>query len=134
MAISFTEKYAEGFLTENSIKGLEPHVKVAHEQINEKTGLGKDFLGWVNLPSCYDKEEFSRIKKAAEKIRSDSDILVVIGIGGSYLGARAAIEFLKSPNYNALRGDNPEIYFTGNSISGSALNDILALCKGKEFR
>ena len=131
MAISFTEKYAEGFLTENSIKGLEPHVKVAHEQINNKTGLGNDFLGWVNLPSCYDKEEFLRIKKAAEKIRSDSDILVVIGIGGSYLGARAAIEFLKSPNYNALRGDNPEIYFTGNSISGSALNDILALCKGK---
>ena len=131
MAISFTEKYAEGFLNENSIKGLGPHVKAAHEQINEKTGLGKDFLGWVNLPSCYDKEEFSRIKKAAEKIRSDSDILVVIGIGGSYLGARAAIDFLKSPNYNAVKGDNPDIYFTVNSISGSALNDILALCKGK---
>ena len=131
MAISFSEKYAKDFLSQNSLKGLEPHVKAAHEQLVNKTGLGNDFLGWVNLPFDYDKEEFARIKKAAEKIKNDSDILIVIGIGGSYLGARAAIEFLKSPYYNSLRGDNPEIHFAGNSISGSALNDMLKMCEGK---
>ncbi len=131
MAISFNEKYAESFFCENSLNGLAPHVRVAHEQLVNKNGLGNDFLGWIDLPFNYDKEEFVRIKKAAEKIKKDSDILIVIGIGGSYLGARAAIEFLKSPYYNSLRGDNPEIYFAGNSISGSALNDLLAICKGK---
>ncbi len=131
MAISFNEKYAKGFFSANALKGLEPHVKVAHEQLENKTGLGSDFLGWINLPFDYDKEEFARIKKAAEKIQKDSDILIVIGIGGSYLGARAAIEFLKSPYYNNLRGDKPEIHFAGNSISGSALNDMLKICEGK---
>ncbi len=131
MAISFNEKYAKDFISSNGLKGLAPHIKVAHEQLENKTGLGNDFLGWVNLPFDYDKEEFARIKKAAEKIKNDSDILIVIGIGGSYLGARAAIEFLKSPYYNSLRGDNPEIHFAGNSISGSALNDMLKMCEGK---
>ena len=131
MSVSFNFSYASDFLRENDLKGLESQVRNAHNMINEKSGLGNDFLGWVTLPYDYDKEEFSRIKKAAEKIRKDTDILIVIGIGGSYLGARAAIEFLKGPYYNSLRGDAPEIYFAGNSISGSYLSDMLALCEGK---
>ncbi|MBQ3562355.1 MAG: glucose-6-phosphate isomerase, partial [Clostridia bacterium] len=131
MALKFNEKYAEGFFAANELKGIEPQVLSAHKQLSDKSGLGNDFLGWVNLPFDYDKEEFARIKKAAQKIKEDTDVLIVIGIGGSYLGARAAIEFLKSPYYNNLRGDNPEIYFAGNSISGSTLNDLLLMCKGK---
>lgn len=131
MAISFSYSYAKDFLRENDLKGLEAQVKAAHSTVNEKSGLGNDFLGWVSLPVDYDKEEFARIKAAAAKIRQDTDILIVIGIGGSYLGARAAIEFLKGPYYNALRGGAPEIYFAGNSISGAYLSDIMELCKGK---
>ena len=131
MSISFNSAYAADFLRENDLKGLEGQVKDAHSKVTEKSGLGNDFLGWVNLPFDYDKEEFARIKKAADKIRQDTDILIVIGIGGSYLGARAAIEFLKGPYYNALRGDAPEIYFAGNSISGSYLSDMIKLCEGK---
>ena len=131
MSISFNFAYAADFLRENDLKGLEGQVKDAHSKVTEKSGLGNDFLGWVNLPFDYDKEEFARIKKAADKIRQDTDILIVIGIGGSYLGARAAIEFLKGPYYNALRGDAPEIYFAGNSISGSYLSDMIKLCEGK---
>lgn len=131
MAISFSEKYAKDFLRDNDIAGLSPYIEVAHKQLHEGTGLGNDFLGWVDLPVNYDKEEFSRIKAAAKRICEDTDVLVVVGIGGSYLGARAAIEFLKSPYYNSLKKDTPEIYFAGNSISGSALSDVLALCEGK---
>jgi len=131
MSIGFNFAYAADFLRENDLKGLEGQVKDAHSKVTEKSGLGNDFLGWVNLPFDYDKEEFARIKKAADKIRQDTDILIVIGIGGSYLGARAAIEFLKGPYYNALRGDAPEIYFAGNSISGSYLSDMIKLCEGK---
>ena len=131
MSIGFNFAYASDFLRENDLKGLEGQVKDAHKAINEKSGLGNDCLGWVTLPSDYDKEEFARIKKAADKIRKDTDILIVIGIGGSYLGARAAIEFLKGPYYNALRDGAPEIYFAGNSISGSYLSDMIKLCEGK---
>ena len=131
MALSFSEKYAKNFLRENDLPGLIPQVEIAHNLIENKSGAGNDFLGWVDLPFNYDKKEFARIKKAAEKIKSDTDVLIVIGIGGSYLGARAAIEFLKSPNYNALRKGTPEIYFSGNNISGSALNELLEICKGK---
>ena len=131
MAISFNSNYAAEFIRENDLLGLETQVKAAHETVKNKSGLGNDFLGWVNLPTDYDKEEFARIKKAAEKIRKDTDVLLVIGIGGSYLGARAAIEFLKGPYYNSLRNGAPEIYFTGNSISGSDLADVIALCEGK---
>ena len=131
MSIGFNSAYASDFLRENDLKGLEGQVKDAHKAVTEKSGLGNDFLGWVTLPFDYDKEEFARIKKAADKIRNDTDILIVIGIGGSYLGARAAIEFLKGPYYNALRGDAPEIYFAGNSISGSYLSDMIKLCEGK---
>ncbi len=131
MALDFTYKYADGFLRENDLVGIAPAVYAAHDTVNNKDGLGNDFLGWVSLPTDYDKDEFARIKKAAEKIKNDTDVLIVIGIGGSYLGARAAIEFLKGPFYNNLKGNAPEIYFAGNSISGSYLNDILALCRGK---
>ncbi|MBR6693381.1 MAG: glucose-6-phosphate isomerase [Clostridia bacterium] len=131
MAIRFNEKYAKDFFRPNDLSGLETQVAAAHEALHSGTGLGNDFLGWVDLPVNYDKEEFSRIKSAAKRICEDTDILIVIGIGGSYLGARAAIEFLKSPYYNSLAKNTPEIYFAGNSISGSALSDILKLCEGK---
>ena len=131
MALKFNSAYAKDFIRENDLKGLEAQVAAAHEAVNAKSGLGNDFLGWVDLPVNYDKEEFSRIKAAAAKIRQDTDILIVIGIGGSYLGARAAIEFLKGPYYNHLRNGAPEIYFAGNSISGAYLSDIMELCKGK---
>ncbi len=131
MALEFSYKYAAEFLRENDLKGLDAQVKAAHDMLHSKTGLGNDFTGWVELPFDYDKEEFARIKKAAEKIKADTDVFIVIGIGGSYLGARAAIEFLKSDNYNALPKDTPDIYFAGNSISGSALSDLLKICEGK---
>lgn len=131
MAIEFKTSYAKDFIRENDLPGLAAQVAAAHSAVAERSGLGNDFLGWVTLPEDYDKEEFARIKAAAKKIQSDTDILIVIGIGGSYLGARAAIEFLKGPFYNALRENAPEIYFAGNSISGSYLSDIMALCRGK---
>lgn len=131
MSVKFNAAYAKEFIKENDLKGLETQVAAAHKTVNDKSGLGNDFLGWVQLPENYDKEEFARIKAAAAKIRKDTDILIVIGIGGSYLGARAAIEFLKGPYYNQLRDGAPEIYFAGNSISGAYLADIMAMCRGK---
>ena len=89
------------------------------------------FLGWLDLPIDYDKDEFARIKQRPKKSRADTDVFVVIGIGGSYLGARAAIEFLKSPNYNCPDKDTPDIYFTGNSISSTALAELIKICEGK---
>lgn len=132
MSIRIDTQHLSGFINENEYKALAPQVKLAHEMLHSGTGLGNDFIGWVDLPTNYDKEEFARIKAAAEKIKSDTQVFIVIGIGGSYLGARAAIEFLKSPNYNAMKKDTPEIYFTGNSISSSALSELLALCEGKD--
>ncbi|MBR3300596.1 MAG: glucose-6-phosphate isomerase, partial [Clostridia bacterium] len=131
MGIKFNSNYADKFIRENDLAGLKPQVEAAHKMIENKTGLGNDFLGWVDLPVNYDKAEFARIKAAADKIKSDTDILIVIGIGGSYLGARAAIEFLKGQYYNQLRNGCPEIYFAGNSISGSNLADLLKMCEGK---
>ncbi len=131
MALSFSANYAKDFIGENELSGIKSQVLAAHKMVEEKTGLGNDFLGWVDLPKNYDKQEFARIKAAAQKIRNDSDVLIVIGIGGSYLGARAAIEFLHSQFYNNLKKDAPEIYFAGNSISGSYLSELLKLCEGK---
>jgi glucose-6-phosphate isomerase len=138
MAVKLIEKYLKGFVAEHELAGIEPQVQLAHEQLTAKSGLGSDFLGWVDLPQTYDKAEFARIKKAAEKIKADSEVLIVIGIGGSYLGARAAIEALRSPLYNSLcRGDHrssaPEIYFAGNSISPTYLNEVIALVKNRDF-
>ena len=133
MAVKLNDKYLSQFLGENEYKGIAPAVKAAHETLASRSGLGNDFLGWVNLPTDYDKEEFARIKKAAEKIKSDSKVLIVIGIGGSYLGARAAIEALKSTLYNSLKKDTPEIYFIGNSISPTYLNEVVSLVEGRDF-
>lgn len=132
MSIKFIDKYASPFIGSDELKGIAPAVKAAHEILESRTGLGNDFLGWVDLPANYDKDEFDRVKAAAERIISDSDILIVIGIGGSYLGARAAIEFIKSPLYNNIKKGTPDIYFAGNSISGSQLSDLLKICEGKK--
>ncbi len=131
MAIKFIDKYAADFFGTDELTGISGQVKLAHDQLHSGTGLGNDYIGWVDLPVNYDKEEFARIKAAAQKIISDTDVLIVIGIGGSYLGARAAIEFLTSPYYNNLKKDTPDIYFIGNSISGAALKDVISLCEGK---
>ena len=132
MAVVVNKRHLEGFVRPDEYKAIVPQVLAAHETLHAKSGMGNDFLGWLDLPVAYDKEEFARIKAAAEKIKKDSDVLIVIGIGGSYLGARAAIEFLTSPMYNLKKKDTPEIYFVGNSISPSYFNDIVDLCEGKE--
>ncbi len=113
--------------------GEEKGLEKAHRHLLEGTGAGSDFLGWVRLPADYDKTEFARIQKAAEKIRSDSQALVVIGIGGSYLGARAVIETLTSNNYNLTRKGSPAIYFAGNGLSADALNEVIDLVKDVDF-
>ena len=121
------------FISEEEIANMKSTVLNAQKTLNDKTGAGSDFLGWTTLPSDYDKEEFERIKKAAAKIKSDSQALVVIGIGGSYLGARAAIEFCTSQNYNLIKKDTPNIYFSGNSISGNSLSELVDLVKDVDF-
>ena len=133
MALKLNDKYVKSFITDDELEALIPAVENAHNKIIDKSGEGSDFLGWVDLPVNYDKEEFERIKKAAQKIKSDSKALVVIGIGGSYLGARAAIEFCKSQNYNLVSKDTPNIYFSGNSISGNALSELVDLVKDIDF-
>ena len=133
MSLKLNTKYLQDFINPDELAGIKAQVEAAAESLHNKTGLGNDFLGWVNLPTDYDKEEFARIKAAAEKIKSNSDILIVIGIGGSYLGARAAIELLKSPLYNNMKKDTPDIYYVGNSINPTYLNEVIALCKDKDF-
>ena len=127
---------ALSFINEGEIGYLSEFIKAAHEMLHNKTGAGNDFAGWVDLPKSYDRVEFARIKAAAEKIKSDSDALVVIGIGGSYLGARAAIEALSHSFYNLLpkseRG-TPEIYFVGNSISSTYIAELFELLEGKDI-
>ncbi len=132
MSVKFNTKYLEAFISNHELEAIVPQVKAAHGTLHEKNGLGNDFLGWLDLPVNYDKEEFSRIKDCAKKICSNSDIFIVIGIGGSYLGARAAIEFLKSQYYNSIKKDTPDIYFVGNDISSDHLSEILQLCEGKD--
>lgn len=132
MSIKLNTHYLEPFIRPHEYERIAPEVLMADEMLRKKTGPGSDFLGWVDLPENYDKEEFARILKSAEKIRKSCDVFIVIGIGGSYLGARAVIEYLKSPNYNLLVKNAPQIYFTGNCISADALNDVIALCEGKD--
>ena len=98
MGIRFDDKHLESFISSHELENIAPQVKTAHDLLISKTGPGNDFLGWLDLPVDYDKDEFARIKAAADKIKKDSEVLIVIGIGGSYLGARAAIEFVKSKN------------------------------------
>ena len=133
MALKFNSIYAQQFINKNDYESIREEVRSACKTLNDKTGAGSDFLGWVDLPVCYDKKEFDLIKKSAEKIIGDSRVLIVIGIGGSYLGARAVIEFCKSANYNLLAKDTPQIFFVGNSISPAYLNEIVSLCEGKDF-
>lgn len=135
-SLKFDYSKALNFAKEHEINYLDNAVKCAHDMLHNKTGPGNDFLGWVDLPVNYNKDEFSRIKAAAAKIQSDSDALVVIGIGGSYLGARAAIEALSHSFYNMLpkaSRKTPEIYFVGNSISSAYLIDLLELLEGKDI-
>ena len=132
MAIKLNDKYVSSFIGAHEYANMQAQIDTAAKMLRQKSGAGNDFLGWVDLPDNYDKEEFARIKTAAKKIQDSCDVLIVIGIGGSYLGARAVIEFLKSPLYNNLKKNTPDIYFAGNSISAGALNEVLALCEGRD--
>jgi glucose-6-phosphate isomerase len=133
--IGFDYKKAMPYISEQEVNYLAPLVQAAHDQLHNKTGAGHDYLGWLDLPTDYDKEEFARIKQAAEKIKSDSDVLLVVGIGGSYLGARAAIEALTHSFFNVLSKENrqaPQVFFVGNSISAPYLNQLMDAIKGKD--
>ena len=124
----------QDFVQPWEVSYLTPLVKTCTEMLENKTAAGNDFLGWVDLPNDYDKEEFARIQQAAQKIQKSSDVLVVIGIGGSYLGARAAIEFIRGQQYNGTREAGiPEIYFVGNNISSSYLSDIVKIIGDRDF-
>ena len=130
-----TIDYSKTGVQSHEVEYFKEQIAVAHKMLHEKTGAGNDFLGWVDLPVDYDKDEFARIQKAADKIKSDSDVLIVIGIGGSYLGARACIDALSHTFYNALSKEQrktPEIYYVGNNISGTYLSDLLDVCEGKD--
>ena len=121
------------FLPKPYEEALLPRLKKAHEKLQTGTGLGGEFTGWVHLPQAYDREEFARIQAAAKKIQSDSQALVVIGIGGSYLGARGVIDCLCSPNYNLKKKETPNVYFVGNGLSGDALSEVLDLVRDVDF-
>ena len=134
--ITYDYSKASSFISEDEVKFMSKLVMDAKEQLVSKSGAGNDFLGWIDLPVDYDKEEFARILKAAEKIKSDSEVLLVIGIGGSYLGARAAIEFLRHSFYNTVSKEirkTPEIYFVGNSISSTYINHLKQVIGDRDF-
>lgn len=135
-SIRFDYKKAMPFVGEYEIESMKEIVKTAHNVLHERKGAGNDFLGWLDLPVNYDKDEFERIKKAAQKIRNDSDVLIVIGIGGSYLGARACIEMLSNSFYNCLdkeKRGTPAIFYAGNSISSTYLKDLIEAVEGKDI-
>ena len=134
--VTFDYSKAMQFIGENEITSINAIAETAKNILVEKSGAGNDFLGWIDLPVNYDKEEFARIQKAADKIKNDSDVLVVIGIGGSYLGARAAIEFLRHSFYNNLPKEvrkTPEIYYCGNSISSTYLQHLIDVIGDRDF-
>lgn len=133
--VRFDYEKALPFFGEHELEYMQGAVSLAHNSLHEKTGAGNDFLGWLDLPEDYDKEEFARIKKSAEKIKSDSDVLLVIGIGGSYLGARAALEMLNHSFYNELSAEDretPQVFFIGNSISAPYMNELFDVLKNKD--
>ena len=132
MTIRLNDTYVKPFIDEAELSALNGEIAAAHKTLLEGSGEGNDFLGWIDLPVNYDKEEYARIKAAAAKIQKTCDVFVVIGIGGSYLGARAVVEFLKSPVYNNLKKDTPDIYFSGCNISAQSLNELLSICEGKD--
>ena len=134
--VTFDYSKATGFINEKEVENMKKLALDAKEQLVSKTGAGNDFLGWIDLPVNYDKDEFERIKKAAAKIQNDSEVLIVIGIGGSYLGARAAIEFLRHNFYNSVSKEvrkTPEIYYAGNSISSTYLKHLLDVVGDRDF-
>lgn len=118
---------------QETVAAMEPRLNAAYDTLFSGSGAGNDFLGWLHLPENYDREEFSRIQKAAQKIQSDSEVLVVIGIGGSYLGARAVVDLIKSPNYNLKKKDTPDIYFAGNTLSTDIVLETLELIGDRDF-
>jgi glucose-6-phosphate isomerase len=132
MTLSFDYSNVKSFMNQSEVDNLSPFVKVAHDMLHNQKGPGSDYLGWVTLPYDYDKEEFSRIKAAAAKIRKSSDALIVIGIGGSYLGARAAIEALSHSFHNQMNG-NTQIYFAGQNISSTYISHLLEMLEGKDI-
>ncbi|MBR2278502.1 MAG: glucose-6-phosphate isomerase [Eubacterium sp.] len=131
--IKLNTKYSESIVSSNDVAAIAPKAVDAMRTLMNGTGEGNDKLGWVTLPTDYDKDEFERIKTAADYIRNNADVLIVIGIGGSYLGARAVIEAIKSSNYNLLAKDTPQIFYIGNSISPQELNEIVSICEGKDI-
>jgi len=133
MGLCINKEFVKPFLNENEEAYLLPYAKAALTSVMDGNAAGSDFLGWRDLPVNYDKEEFVRIEAAAKRIKDLCDVFVVIGIGGSYLGARAAIEFVKSPLYNNLKKDTPDIYFAGNNISPTALSELLSICEGRRL-
>ena len=134
MTLRLNDTYIKSFIKDEELKAISAEVEAAHKCLLAGNGEGNDFLGWVNLPFDYDKEEYARIKEAAKKIQKKCDVFVVIGIGGSYLGARAVIEYVKSPLYNNLKHEGtPDIYFSGCNISAQSLNELLAICEGKDI-
>jgi len=132
MALTLNDKYIKDFVAKEDLAAIQSEISAAHKTLVEHSGEGSDFLGWIDLPKNYDKEEYGRIKLAAEKIKKSCDVFIVIGIGGSYLGSRAVIEFLRSPMYNNLKKDTPDIYFSGCNISAGSLNELLEICEGKD--
>ncbi len=133
MSLTLNTAYLADFVSPAELEAMEPYIQTAHQLLHDKEGPGSDFLGWLDLGRGRCSGELARIEAAAQKIRGDSQVLVVIGIGGSYLGARAALDFLRSPHYNALPKDTPDILFAGNTLSPDALHEILALCQGKDI-
>ena len=134
--VTYDYSKALGFVSEDEIGLIRTQTEAAKELLVSKKGAGNDFLGWVDLPVDYDKDEFARIKKAAEKIRNDSEVLLVVGIGGSYLGARAAIEFLRHNFFNSVSKEKrnaPEIYFLGNNISSTYIHDLIEVIGDRDF-
>lgn len=134
--VTFDFSVAKKFVSDTELEMMKSLTETAKDQLINKTGAGNDFLGWIDLPVDYDKEEFARIQKAAEKIKKDSDLLLVIGIGGSYLGARAAIEFLRHSFYNSVSKEirkTPEIYFCGNNISSTYMNHLIEVIGDRDF-
>ena len=134
--VTFDFSVASKFVSDTELDMMKSLTATAKDQLINKTGAGNDFLGWIDLPVDYDKEEFARIQKAAAKIKKDSDVLLVIGIGGSYLGARAAIEFLRHSFYNSVSKEirkTPEIYFCGNNISSTYMNHLIEVIGDRDF-
>lgn len=134
--ISFDYSYTLPFIKQEEITNMQPYIALAHDLLHQKKGAGNDYTGWVNWPFSYDKEEYAGIKQAAQKIISQSDVLLVIGIGGSYLGAKAALEMLTHTFYNQLpvaKRKTPEIYFLGHQLSSAYLTDLLEILEGKEI-